>query len=190
MSRWLLAIFVVLSLAACSTVPVVEPSAATQVQASGEFVLNGRIAIRHNGDRHSAGLHWVHRRASDEILLLGPLGQAAARVYRDGYGATLEDGSRRYQAGDAATLMEKVLGWQLPLDGLPDWVLARPRPGSAAEIENDAVGRLARLRQSGWEIRYPRYADETPASLPTRLELQRADLQVQLLIDEWKFTVP
>ena len=71
-----------------------------------------------------------------------------------------------------------------------DWVLARPQPGSAAEIENDAAGRLARLRQSGWEIRYPRYADETPGSLPTRLELQRADLQVQLLIDEWKFIAP
>jgi len=190
MKRWLGGMALVLALSACSTVPVVEPSAATQVQASGEFVLNGRVAIRHNGDRQSAGLHWTHRRASDEILLLGPLGQTAARVYHDGFGATLEDGSRRYQAEDAASLMEKVLGWQLPLDGLPDWVLARPQPGSAAEIENDAAGRLARLRQSGWEIRYPRYADETPGSLPTRLELQRADLQVQLLIDEWKFIAP
>jgi outer membrane lipoprotein LolB len=190
MSRWLSAIFAALIFSACSTAPVVEPSAATTVQVSGEFVLNGRVAIRHNGDRQSAGLHWTHRRASDEILLLGPLGQTAARVYRDGYGATLEDGSRRYQAEDAATLMEKVLGWQLPLDGLPDWVLARPQPGSAAEIEKDAAGRLARLRQSGWEIRYPRYAGETHESLPARLELQRADLQVQLLIDEWKFSAP
>lgn len=189
MKIWAVAMLVALTLAGCSSVSVV-PSATSRAQVTGDFVINGRIAIRHNNERHSAGVHWSHKASMDEVLLLGPLGQTAARVYRDGYGATLENGSQRYQADDAATLMEKVLGWQLPLAGLPDWVLARPQPGSPAQIENDPAGRVARLRQSGWDVQYHRYADDTPESLPTRLQLERGDLQVQLLIDEWKLDFP
>jgi len=179
-------VFFGLVLAACSTVPVEPGLTSRALQPTGEFVLNGRIAIRHNDKRQSAGLHWTHRAGTDEVLLLGPLGQTAARVYRDGYGAILEDGSRRYHAEDAATLMEKVLGWQLPLEGLPDWVRAQPQAGPPAQIENDPLGRIALLRQSGWEVRYQGYAGEVPDSLPTRLQLQHDDLQIQLLIDEWK----
>lgn len=189
MKHWLIAIVAVLMFAGCSSAPV-APSATSRTQIAGDFVLNGRIAIRHNNQRHSAGIHWSHELSKDEILLLGPLGQTAARVYRDGYGAILEEGARRYQAEDAAALMEKVLGWQLPLDGLHDWVLARPQSNSPAQIENDPAGRLARLHQSGWDVRYQRYADETPESLPTRIQLEREDLQVQLLIDEWKLDTP
>ena len=40
--------------------------------------------------------------------------------------------------------------------------------------------------QDGWKIRYLRYADTRPDSLPTRLQLSRDGLQMQLLIDEWE----
>ena len=74
-------------------------------------------------ERHSAGMHWTHRVQSDEILLLTPLGQTAARVYRDDRIATLDDGDKHYQDADAESLMQQVLGWHLPLAGLHQWVL-------------------------------------------------------------------
>lgn len=165
-----------------SPAPVARPA---QPEAAA-FALNGRIAVRHNGSRHSAGLRWTHGAQSDEVLLLAPLGQTAARVYRDASGATLEDGARRYEAGDAESLMQQVLGWHLPLNGLHYWVLALPQPGSEAQIERDAVGRIEVLRQDGWEVSYQRYAGDEADSLPSRLQLNRESLQVQLLIDEWE----
>lgn len=170
------------SLLPTSPIPVVRP-----VQPDmASFTLNGRIAVRHNGTRHSAGLRWVHQPQSDELLLLAPLGQTAARVYRDARSATLEDGDKRYQAGDVESLMQQVLGWHLPLSGLHHWVLALPMAESGAQIERDAGGRIVVLRQSGWEVRYLRYAGEEANSLPTRLELKRDALQIQLLVDEWE----
>lgn len=150
------------------------------------FALNGRVAIKYNGSRHSAGLRWVHQPQSDELLLLAPLGQTAARVYRDARHATLEEGDRLYQADDVESLMQQVLGWHLPLSGLHYWVLALPIAKSEAQIERDAAGRVAVLRQNGWEVRYIRYAGDGANSLPTRLELKRDGLQMQLLIDEWE----
>lgn len=153
------------------------------------FALNGRIAIKYDEIRHSAGLRWVHRAQSDEVLLLAPLGQTVARVYRDAYGATLDDGSKQYRAEDVEALMQQALGWRLPLDGLRYWILGMPAAERPAQIKRDDNGRIVMLHQDGWEVAYLRHADASPNSLPTRLQLNRDDLQVQLLIDEWDWSL-
>jgi len=152
---------------------------------SSPFALNGRVAVIHQDKRYSAGLRWVHRVQSDEVLLLTPLGQTAARIYRDAAGATLDDGSKHYQADDAESLMQQVLGWHLPLSGLHHWVLGMAEAGNPAQIERAANSQVAVLHQSGWDVRYLRYAGADRDSLPARMQLERGDLQVQLLIDEW-----
>lgn len=154
---------------------------------SAPFAMNGRVAVDHQGKRHSAGLRWTHQGRSDEILMLGPLGQTAARVYRDDHKATLDDGDGHHQADDAETLMEQVMGWHLPLSGLHQWVLGLPDGGSPAQIDRDDSGRISVLHQDGWDVRYLRYADTSPDSLPSRLQLNHEDLQIQLLIDEWEW---
>ncbi len=154
------------------------------------FALNGRVAVNQRGIRHSAGLRWIHHPQTDEILLLAPLGKVVARVYRDDQQATLEQGDKHYQAENIETLMRQVLGWHLPLNGLHDWVLGLPAAGSSAQIERDEHGQITLLKQDGWKVRYLRYADTSPGSLPMRLQLTREDLQVQLLIDEWQWLQP
>ena len=152
---------------------------------SASFALNGRISIDHQGKHHSAGLRWTHHPRSDEILLFAPLGQTAARVYRDAEKATLDDSGGHYQAADAETLMEQVLGWHFPLSGLHQWVLGIPDSGDAALVERDDIGRISVLQQSGWEVHFLRYADTSPDSLPSRMQLNHEDMQMRLLIDEW-----
>jgi outer membrane lipoprotein LolB len=151
------------------------------------FALNGRIAVKYNGSSHSAGLRWTHRAQADEILLLAPLGQTAARIYSDARQTTLEEGDKRYQADNAESLMQQVLGWYLPLNGLHHWLLGLAEPGSPAQIERDGNGQITVLYQDGWEVRYLGYDGDSPDSLPKRLRLTQEDLQVQLLIDEWEW---
>lgn len=179
MMRWMPVYLLLALLAGCAS--ATKPVAFPAKPESAPFTLNGRISINHGGERNSAGLHWTHRVQSDEILLLNPLGQTAARIYRDDNNATLEEGGKHYQDADAESLMEQVLGWHLPLNGLHHWVLGMADPVSPAQIERADNGQISVLHQDGWEVRYVRYAD----ILPSRLQLNREDLQVQLLIDEW-----
>ncbi len=184
--RWLSLFWLVL-LVGCAVLPAAPPTARPAQPEAAPFALNGRIAVRYDSTRHSAGLRWVHRPQSDEILLLAPLGQTAARIYRDAAGARLESGEQSYEAEDVEALMQQVLGWHFPLAGMHYWVLGMAAPGSKAQIERDTEGRVEVIRQDGWEVRYLRYASDQADSLPARLELNRDKLQVQLLIDEWEW---
>jgi len=148
---------------------------------SAPFALNGRISVSHQGERDSAGFRWVHLLESDEILLLTPFGQTAARIYRDAQLATLEQDGKRYQADSMESLMRQVLGWYLPMNDLHHWILGMPNTASPVQVEKIENEQISVLHQDGWEVRYMRYED----TLPTRLQLQYKDLKVKLLIDEW-----
>lgn len=149
--------------------------------------MNGRISVKYDGSRDSAGLRWTHTAQSDEILLLAPLGQTAARIYSDARHTTLDNGDKHYENESAESLMQQVLGWYLPLSRLHHWLLGLAETGSAAQIERNENGQVAVLHQDGWEVRYLTYDGAKPDSLPKRMQLKHEDLQVQLLIDEWEW---
>jgi len=179
-------LLLLLLLGACATPKAPVVLRHEQATASS-FAFNGRVAVRHQGERTSAGVHWTHHGSSqDEILLLAPLGQTVARIFSNSEGVLLEASGKQYFDRDAESLTEQVLGWHLPLSGMRYWVLALPAAGSEAVIERSENGQVKVLRQDGWEINYTRYATEAADSLPLRMTLQRADMEMQLLIDEWE----
>lgn len=151
------------------------------------FELTGRIAVRYGVEAAGGQLRWRHDRDGDEMLISSPLGQGLARIQRDGGAVTLTaaDG-REYRATDAERLTERVLGFRVPLTGLPDWVQGRPAAGGAdLTLERrDAQGRLVVLEQAGWRIEYLAYAAE--GGLPTRLRLTYPSLELRLFIAEWR----
>ena len=181
MWRWLL--LLLLWLSGCASPPVVQAPIAAQAT----FVLTGRIAVQHGERRQTAGLRWTHRLQSDTVDLLTPLGGTAARIYRDSEHATLQREQQVQEADNLEALMQQVLGWYLPLAGLNHWVLARPMPGRPVEMTRNASGQLDTLLQDGWRIRYSRYSDTQPQTLPTRMQLEYEDLRVTLLLDEWEW---
>jgi outer membrane lipoprotein LolB len=91
---------------------------------------------------------------------------------------------KQYQASDVESLTEQVLGWRLPLAGLPDWVRGRAAPGVAAQTKLDKAQRLAELRQSGWLVEFLSYRDDS--GVPQQLRLSRADVEIRLVIDQWR----
>lgn len=175
-----------LALAACATPPQAPQPLRPAMAIQAAFALNGRIAINHDGERSSASLRWTHLATEDEILLFAPLGQTVARIRRDAGGVVLDTQDKHYRARDAEELTQRALGWHLPLGGLQYWVLALPAPGSEASVERDANGQISAMHQDGWEIRYTRYVAQQPGSLPSRMNLRRNGMELQLLVDEWE----
>jgi outer membrane lipoprotein LolB len=185
MMRWIFLLLPLL-LAGCVNAPPAQQVARPFSAEQKSFVLSGRIAVKHDGERSSANLRWTHHADDDDILLLAPFGQTVAHIQSDVHKTVLDTADKHYSAQNTEELTEQVLGWHLPLAGLRYWVLALPAPDSQASIEHETNGQISYLQQDGWKIHYTRYATQTPDSLPSRISVQREGLELQLVIDEWE----
>ena len=184
--RSLRLIILALLLGGCASIQQTQQASIRPAQPeAAPFALNGRISVKYNGSRDTAGFRWMHTTQSDEILLLAPLGQTAARIYSDDRHTTLDEGDKHYENESAEVLMQQVLGWYLPLSRLHHWLLGVAEAGGVARIERNEQGQIAVLHQEGWTVRYLSYDGAEKDSLPKRMQLSRENLQVQLLIDEW-----
>ena len=124
----------------------------------------------------------------------GPLGRGHLRLIQDSRGAELRDADQRvWREADAELLLYRATGWVVPLDGLNFWVLGLPAPGPAPERQLDGQGRLQRLAQAGWDIRFLEYARHGGFELPSRIYITRRNdaegtaetLEVRLSIEHW-----
>lgn len=179
-----------LLLGGCAAVPPaleqVAPSLPSQPSAKpAGFQITGRVAVQYDGQAFSGGLRWRHTVAADEVLLSSPLGQGVAQIVRDESGVTLVNAAdqQTYHAQDAEELTEGVLGWRLPLAGMAYWVRGKPAPGT--NQPRYEAGQLVRLDQDGWQIDYSGYSQISGEQLPRKIFLQRGDLDIRLVIDEW-----
>jgi outer membrane lipoprotein LolB len=147
--------------------------------------MSGRVSVKFGTQAAGGRITWQHDAASDDLLFSAPLGQGVARiVWRDGVASLTTSDQKLYQAGDVETLTEQVLGWRLPLAGMPDWVRGRASAGAPAQGQLDDSQRLAQLSQSGWLVEFLDYSIEN--GLPSRLKLSRENVELRLVIDEWR----
>ena len=184
-------------LAGCATLtdkPVAVSTAIIEPVAIGaatpaNFELAGRVSVKDSKQSFSGGVRWQHNNASDEILLLSPLGQTVAQIQRNPEGVQLTTSEQKiYRAADVESLTGQVLGWRLPLTGLQYWVRGVNSPATSAAVDKDGVGRVVAIRQDGWEITYLSFfsPEQGQATRPRVLSLQRGELEIKLVIDGWE----
>lgn len=156
-------------------------------QAEADLEMKGRVAFRYGSEGGSASVNWRHAPSFDDMLITGPLGQGIARISRADQSFTLTtvDG-KTYRAPDAESLTEAVLGWRLPLAGLPDWVRGRPVPQRPAEVQKDGSGQVLVIVQDQWRIEYQAWNGAKPARMSLRREAEqdRSAIDLRLVIDE------
>jgi outer membrane lipoprotein LolB len=156
------------------------------------WALKGRLAISVENEGWNAGMRWSQQGDRYDMEIFGPLGRKVAWLVGGAQGVNLKTskGASAY-APDAESLMHQLLGWSLPLTGLRYWVLGIPSPGDhRAEIQLDDVGRLSRLKQSGWNVQYQRYRWERRWDLPHKIVLVNESVTVKMVVNEWQAVKP
>lgn len=149
--------------------------------------ISGKIGIRAPSDSGSATLFWLQRQDYFDIRLAGPLAVGSARISGRTNDVVLDLSTQgSFTSNSAEDLLEKGLGWRLPLTQLFWWVRGLPAPESPSQVSLDNDSQLNRLEQDGWQIQYLSYIEQDGYSLPERIKLQGQDLQVTLVIKDWQ----
>jgi outer membrane lipoprotein LolB len=178
-----------LALTGCATHSAREPSPTVLDLSSPRYALwqiRGRVSLSKGEQGWHASLNWHEDAGRYRLDLSGPLGQGAVRVEGDSNSVQLQTADGQdYVSQNADALVQAVTGWQFPVAGIRYWVRGVPVPGERAVVDTDASGRLVRLVQSGWDIRYERFQDLEGRAWPTRLRLTTGDISVRLVVDEW-----
>ncbi|MCY4222891.1 MAG: lipoprotein insertase outer membrane protein LolB [Thiotrichales bacterium] len=153
------------------------------------WTLHGTLAARPTGgDASRVTLRWSQSPDSYLMRFMGPLGVGLFEV--EGSANTVEakfpDG-RRTSATSPEALLEREIGWSVPLQGLRYWIIGLPAPdGTPSQVEFDDRGRLARLEQAGWTVVYEQYGALDGLPLPERIRFSNASVDATVIVRRWK----
>jgi len=194
---WLLVPVLLLLLPACSTRQVQEMDAgppelvyqqrSERLQAIEEWDFHGRLSMDDGRDGGSGRLHWSTREAVSSLDFRGALGRGAWRLSVKPGEALLEkgDGSST-RAPTVDQLIQREIGWQLPVDMLQWWVLGLNAPGPFNSMELDEAGLARSFEQGGWTIEYDRYQDADGIEMPRKMEAVSGRYRIKLAVSRWE----
>ena len=181
-----IAVAFMVTLAGCASIPS-EPVPA---DTSGRdlphaFELQARISATDGTQAVSGRLEWMHTAHGDTWTMRSPLGQVLGELTSDRHGALLRtaDGAL-LTAPSADAILPELLGMEAPVDALPHWVHAVPRPG-ARVLDRDPEGRPSRISDAGWIIDYAQYPTADAHAPPRRIDIHRGDNRLRLIVDQW-----
>lgn len=191
----ILLVTMLLLLSACSTTPN-RPTAADREMAWQEhqyhlaalrdWSLSGRLAILSDHEGWQVSINWRQKNQDYSILLIAPLGQGSMKLDGNASSVTLQtDDGATLSDNDPGALLYREFGWRVPVKSLRYWVLGIPAPGKREE-ELDEFGRLSRLNQDGWEIRFLDYEKHQGQELPGRVFASNHQAKVKLVINNWE----
>ena len=148
--------------------------------------LEGRLAVSGPTDAGSGSLAWDVRGDAFRFEVRAPvtgktwtLSGDAGRARIDGLAANAVHGE------DASALVERTLGWKLPVAQFGAWVRGARAPGSKAEIEFRADGLPSVIVQDGWRVEYVDFIDLDPP-MPRRVFASHGDYKVRLAVQRWR----
>ena len=153
------------------------------------WVLQGRLGVSNGKDGGSGSFSWTQDGERYEFVLRGPAISGMDFRLSGGPDGALLEGLREgpLRGPDAAALMRKALGWEVPLGDLRAWVLGLRADSGPAELNFGANRLPSTLQQDGWTVEYRQWDAVRAPPLPTRVYAGKSPYKVKLSIESWQF---
>ena len=153
--------------------------------------IQARAVVKLKGEAYNLGINWRQNDGQLFILLQAPFGQGVIRIESiagGGYRLSLPDG-RVLDDNSPEALLEKVIGWSIPISGLEYWIRGLPQPQSDFSHRIDDAGRTRFLKQDDWSIDYIDYFSHSDSPyLPRRIKLNFDEITIKIVIERWQPT--
>jgi outer membrane lipoprotein LolB len=160
-----------------------------QLAEISSWYASGSLGITHDNHSDIATFSWEKNNNHYAINIHSPLNLKNVHISGNNANVTLWlSTTKQVSAKTPEELLQKQMGWMLPVSNLAYWIKGLPAPASNARknITLDANNRLSELKQMGWQIQYTDFTSINGVDLPTKIRLQTRDFRMKLVIKEWK----
>jgi len=124
---------------------------------------------------------------SYRVDLAASLNLAAVTITGGPNRVTLQKGNEApISAATPEQLMQKNLGWSLPIPSLWYWARGLPAPGGNQGVQYDHYGHMTSLNQNGWRVTLGNYQTVQGVDLPGVIELNRAHISAKIVVKNWQ----
>lgn len=188
---WLIALPLLL-LTACVSRPQTPliPALETDPAKAYAWELSGKILVKTPEDKLSANLYWLHSPHTNDMQLTTMLGTGILSMSVTPKLTTLEADGKTYTDTNAARLLAKLTGWQIPVDNLPRWITGQFSHELilARDLENRPI-KLQTRDDIPWQINILQWQDNNP-KLPKLMRINKGLLQLKIQINQWQALKP
>ena len=144
-----------------------------------------RVALRHKKASWRGTMQWMRNEDNFKMRLSDLLGRRLMLIEsrEDGSAVAIDAEGNHKHATNPSSLMQSILGVEVPLDNLYYWLFGAPALGeSYSHVVLNEQGLLKSYNQNTWTINYTAYSEAGCFDLPSRLMLSQADTQLWLHI--------
>ena len=151
-----------------------------------DWQLVGRLGVSDGRDSGSGSLTWTQRGDRYQFELHAPVTGKTWLLSGDATHARLQ-GLREemLEGNNAASLLQRELGWRVPVAELAWWARGMRAPGEA-QLSLRGDGLPARIVQAGWQVDFLDYDESVQPALPRKLFAESGNYKVRLAIQRWE----
>ncbi|MEO5558777.1 MAG: lipoprotein insertase outer membrane protein LolB [Dokdonella sp.] len=153
--------------------------------AQSAWTLRGRLGVSDGHDGGSGSLEWSQHDRQFRFSVHAPV-TGKTWTLSGGPGHVVLEGLRdaAIAGDDASALLERELGWRVPVAELVAWARGA-RASGVAQIEFRADGLPAQIDQAGWKVQFLDYDPAHDPPLPSKIFAAKGSYKVRLSIREW-----
>ena len=157
-----------------------------QLQAIRHWNIGGALSIKQKDKAQIANFSWkLQSKSNYKIRISSTLNVYNIQIQAKAGQLTLNQNNKApLHAQTPQELMQKAVGFALPINNLYYWVRGLAAPGKS-KPSFDQYGHLTRLSQQGWQIRFMRYTHVNTLDLPQLVQLSRENLTIRIVIKRW-----
>jgi outer membrane lipoprotein LolB len=156
-----------------------------RLEAIRAWEMRGRIAVSTGKRGFQGSFVWQQNDGRLDVAVRGPLGAGALEVTGSPAQLTVTTRGERHVLEDPETDLSELLGWWMPVESLPDWLLGLPDPGFPAALDFGPGTALAGFDQRLWHVDFVTYELRDGMLLPSRIDMSHEDLELRLTVDTW-----
>lgn len=151
---------------------------------------DGVFSVRETGQRPEiADFSWREfGKGAYRITITSAMGLYRVEIHRQIGSVTLwKNGTHVFTAKTPEKLMQKALGWSLPIHELHVWMKGMPAQNAGKYAAGyDKYGHLTVLHQAGWLLHFGGYKkNDDDIAFPRIIILERPDFRVKIAVTNW-----